>query len=171
MLAPAELRMLESLRDANRRWAAEFPLSSASRRPAKGLAVLTCMDARVDPLAIFGLLPGDAIILRNAGGRVTEDVVRSLLLASSLLGVDSIVVLHHTGCALAGTTDAELAPTLRSRAAKTDQPLLAMPQPDVALADDVAGLRECETLPSELVVVGWRYDVATGFVEEIIGQQ
>jgi carbonic anhydrase len=70
-------------------------------RAAKGLAVLTCIDSRIEPLAMLGLRPGDAKILRNAGARVTDDVLRTLVLASYLLGVDRAMVIAHTHCRMA----------------------------------------------------------------------
>src|ERR1051325_7217462 len=77
-------------------------------RPSRRLAVVTCMDARIDVFAALGLHLGEAHVIRNAGGRVTEDVLRSLALSSHVLGVDTLVVMQHTKCGLAGITDEEL---------------------------------------------------------------
>src|SRR5204862_4402260 len=74
-------------------------------RAAKGLALLTCMDSRIDPLAMLGLVPGDAKILRNAGARVTDDVLRTLVLGSYLLGVERVMVVAHTHCRMADCTE------------------------------------------------------------------
>src|SRR5438477_8986987 len=82
--------------------------SVADPRPSQHLAVLTCMDARIDVFAVLGLHLGEAHVIRNAGGRVTEDVLRSLALSAHVLGVDTVVVMQHTKCGLAGVTDAEL---------------------------------------------------------------
>src|SRR5918997_4373434 len=80
----------------------------ADARPSRHLAVLTCMDARIDVFAVLGLHLGEAHVLRNAGGRVTDDVLRSLALSCHVLGVDTVVVMQHTRCGLAGVTDDEL---------------------------------------------------------------
>jgi carbonic anhydrase len=141
-------------------------------RAAKGLAVVTCMDSRLDPFAILGLEPGDAVILRNAGGRVTPDTLRSLLLATRLLGVSSVVVMHHSLCALAGIDDEALLARLgldETQVADFENAeLLAMPEPDLALAGDVERIRSSNVLDPDLVVEGWRYDLASGRVERLI---
>src|SRR4051812_38320880 len=77
-------------------------------RPSRHLAVVTCMDARIDVFAALGLHLGEAHVIRNAGGRVTDDVLRSLALSCHVLGVDTVVVMQHTKCGLAGVTDEEL---------------------------------------------------------------
>src|SRR5205814_4036442 len=86
---------------ANAAYAEATRLADLEARAAKGLAVLTCMDSRIDPLAMLGLKRGDAKILRNAGARVTDDVLRTLVLASYLLGVDRAMVIAHTDCRMA----------------------------------------------------------------------
>src|SRR6476659_10479454 len=77
-------------------------------RPSRRLAVVTCMDARIDVFAVLGLHLGEAHVIRNAGGRVTEDVLRSLALGGHVLGVDTVVVMQHTKCGLSGVTDEAL---------------------------------------------------------------
>ena len=86
---------------ANETYANGFPLRGLQARATKGLAVLTCIDSRIEPLAMLGLRPGDAKILRNAGARVTDDVLRTLVFASYLLGVDRAMVIAHTDCRMA----------------------------------------------------------------------
>src|SRR4051795_6804831 len=77
-------------------------------RPSRHLAVITCMDARIDVFAVLGLQLGEAHVLRNAGGRVTEDVLRSLALSSHVLGVNTVAVMQHTNCGLAGVSNEQL---------------------------------------------------------------
>ena len=86
---------------ANAAYARDFRLAGLEPSAARGLAVLTCMDSRIEPLTMLGLEPGDAKILRNAGARVTDDVLRTLVLASFLLGVDRAMVVAHTKCRMA----------------------------------------------------------------------
>src|SRR3954449_1990820 len=90
---------------ANTAFADDYSLGGLEARAARGLAVLTCMDSRIDPLRMLGLKAGDAKILRNAGGRVTDDVLRTLVLARYLLGVDRFMVVAHTKCRMAGSTE------------------------------------------------------------------
>jgi carbonic anhydrase len=97
--------MFDDLLGANQTYASHFALAGVPAQAAKGFALVTCMDSRIEPLAMLGLVPGDAKILRNAGGRATVDVVRSLVLATTFLGVRRVAVMHHTGCALAGQSD------------------------------------------------------------------
>ena len=90
---------------ANTMYARSFGLAGLPARAARGLAVVTCIDSRIEPLALLGLAPGDAKILRNAGARVTDDVLRTLVLASYLLGVDRAMVIAHTDCRMAAGTE------------------------------------------------------------------
>src|ERR1700726_2509171 len=100
--------MFDDLLAANRRYRTEFHDPGMQGAAAKGLAVLTCIDSRIDPLAMLGLRPGDAKIIRNAGARVTPDALRSLVLAANLLNVSRVCVVAHTNCAMVGSTDEEL---------------------------------------------------------------
>ena len=105
---------------ANQEFSSSYQQAALEARAARGLAVLTCMDSRIDPLRMLGLKAGDAKILRNAGARVTEDVLRTLVLASYLLGVDRVMVVAHTGCAIAGEGEEAIrAPGQRGAAADT----------------------------------------------------
>src|SRR6478735_11009021 len=99
--------MFEDLLEANRRYRTEFHDSGVAGVAAKALAVLTCIDSRIDPLAMLGLRAGDAKIIRNAGARVTPDALRSLVIAANLLGVSRICVVQHTDCAMVGATEEE----------------------------------------------------------------
>src|SRR3954454_25372398 len=98
----------DDVQQANQEHARTFQPRAKTGMAGRGLAVLTCMDTRIDPLAMLGLLPGDAKILRNAGARVTEDVLRTLVLAVHLLGVRRVMVVAHTDCRMSSVTDAEV---------------------------------------------------------------
>ncbi len=165
--------MFDELLAANRRYASSFALGGIPARAARSFGLLTCMDTRIEPLVMLGLRPGDAKILRNAGGRVTTDTLRSLVLATTFLGVRFVAVLHHSDCALAGKTDeAILAGIPADRAAAARQfDFLAMPDPDDALRHDVAAVRACSALPDGVTVEGWRYDVATGVVDRVVAAE
>ena len=161
--------MIDDLLHANAEYADGFTLRGIPPVAARGFALVTCMDSRIEPLTMLGLHPGDAKILRNAGGRVTPDVVRSLVLATRFLGVTEIAVMQHTNCALADQTDDDV--RARLGAEGTDGvgswEFLAMPDPDAALRSDVALLRDLPQLPAGTRVEGWRYDVATGRIIRI----
>ena len=162
--------MFDDLRAANLNYAATFDLAGLSPEAGRGLGLVTCIDTRIEPLAALGLRPGDAKILRNAGGRVTDDVLRSLVLATALLGVNRIAIMHHTKCALAGRSDDQLRSALgtEQRIATSDWTFLAMPEPDAALSADVRTVRNCPALPADVAVEGWRFDVDTGLVHTIV---
>jgi carbonic anhydrase len=161
--------MWDDLIDANSSYAAAFSGAAIPGRAARHLGLVTCMDSRIDPLAVLGLAVGDAKIIRNAGGRVTPDALRSLVLGAAFLSVERILVMHHTRCALAGSTEEATHMALADRgvdAAGWD--LLAMPDPDAALRADVEAVRTCKLLPVGMSVEGWRYDVDTGRVNRVI---
>lgn len=162
--------MYDDLLAANADYASRFPYAALQGRPVKPFCLLTCMDTRIDPMEILGLSVGDAKILRNAGGRVTPDVLRSMVLAATFLGVTGFAVMHHTKCALAGSEDASVTNAMsdQQRAATKGWSWLSMPDPDVALSEDVDAVRSCRGLPPGSSVEGWRYDVETGLVARLI---
>ncbi len=132
-------------------------------RPSRRIAILTCMDARIDVFAILGLHLGDAHVIRNAGGRVTDDVLRSLALSCHVLGVDTVVVMQHTECGLAGVTDDELR-------GLTGADLGFFPIDDhaAALKEDLEILTATPYLDPIEVVAGFVYDVETGEIDDVV---
>ena len=140
------------------------PTGDLPTAPARSLAIVTCMDARIVPHELFELAAGDVHVLRNAGGRVTPDVLRSLLLSTRLLGVDEVVVLHHTQCGGARSNGA-LASALRDAGVEEDLPELYGAADQVAaLRADLETLRSDPHLADDLRVAGYRYDLGTGAV-------
>ncbi len=154
---------------ANQEFSSTYEQAALEARAARGLAVLTCMDSRIDPLRLLGLAPGDAKILRNAGARVTEDVLRTLVLASYLLGVDRVMVMAHTGCRMAaGGEDAIHAavdeaggPDTRSIA------FLTTDDQEAALRADVQRIRSWPYL-TDITVGGFVYDLQTGQLQQVL---
>jgi carbonic anhydrase len=156
--------MFDDVLAANRRYRAEFHDSGVAGVAAKGLAVLTCIDSRIDPLALLGLQAGDAKIIRNAGARVTTDALRSLVLAANLLGVTRVCVVQHTDCAMVGTTDDELRErigALRGVDASGWEFLTSTDQV-ATLRADIALIESCPLLPADLEVGGFVFDVHSG---------
>jgi carbonic anhydrase len=130
---------------------------------ARGLAVVTCMDSRIDPLGLLGLRPGDAKILRNAGARVTDDVLRTLVLAVYLLGVERVLVMPHTDCGMAKVTDADVHElTLKHGVDTRSLEFHTVPDQHKALEHDLTRIRTSPFLPAGMPVAGAIYDVRTG---------
>jgi carbonic anhydrase len=158
------------LLEANRRHFATFPGIGLPSRAARGLGIVTCIDTRLDPLSMLGLRAGDAKIARNAGARVTEDVVRSMALATALLGVERIAVVAHTDCALAKSDDEHLrAGVAQASGADTDgwDPLAVADQLS-ALRADVQALRAHPLIRPGTIVAGFVYDVDTGELRPVV---
>lgn len=132
-------------------------------RPSRHLAVVTCMDARIDVFAVLGLHLGDAHVLRNAGGRLTEDVLRSLALSCHLLGVDSVVLMQHTKCGLAGVTEDDLA-----RLTGFEGPFLPITDHAANLRDDIDLLINTPYLSAIRNVGGFIYDVESGEIDGVV---
>jgi carbonic anhydrase len=156
--------MFDDLVDANRRYRSEFHNSGVEGKAAKGLAVLTCIDSRIDPLAMLGLVAGDAKILRNAGARVTDDSLRSLVLAANFLGVNRVCVVQHTDCAMVGQTDEEMRARIGGMRGvdASGWDFLASTDQVATLHDDIARIASCALLPPDLQVGGFIFDVRSG---------
>src|SRR5690348_4407028 len=135
----------------------------ADPRPSRHLAVITCMDARIDVFAVLGLHLGESHVIRNAGGRVTPDVLRSLALSCHVLGVEEVVLMQHTQCGLAGRSDEEL-----RRLTGADLGFYAIGDHHAALAEDVAILSSAPYLGPVRVVAGFVYDVESGRIEDVV---
>lgn len=137
-------------------------------RAARGLAVLTCIDSRIEPLAMLGLSPGDAKILRNAGARVTDDVLRTLVLASYLLGVDRAMVVAHTQCRMAGVSE-DAVHTAVGEAGGPDTRSLAFLVTSDQEATVRADVQRIQSWPylTRLQAGGFLYDVDTGRISRI----
>ncbi len=163
-------KSFEDLLAANEGYAARFTSGDLAGRAARGLAVVTCMDSRIEPLQMLGLSKGDAKILRNAGGRVTDDVLRTLVLAAHLLGVDRVMVVEHTDCRMSKVTDEQVHETMRVDAGLDTRSLEfhTIPDQQSALAYDVQRIRSYPYLPKDLAVVGCLYDVFTGRVGIVV---
>lgn len=132
-------------------------------RPSRRLAVVTCMDARIDVFAVLGLHLGEAHVIRNAGGRVTDDVLRSLALSGHVLGVDTVVLMQHTGCGLAGRTDAEL-----RQLTGADLGFFPIDDHTAALREDIELIAGKPYLQPVQVISGLVYDVETGQIADTV---
>ncbi len=156
------MTLIPDLLAANRVYAAGHT-DAGDAQPRRRLAVVTCMDARIDVDAVLGLRVGDAHVIRNAGGRVTDDVLRSLTLSTAVLGVDTAVVMQHTQCGVAGTSDEEL-----RRCTGADLAFLPIDDHAAALRADIAVLAGTPYLSGLRAVAGFVYDVETGELEDVV---
>lgn len=161
--------MFDDVLEANRKYAETFALQGLPAPAARGLAVVTCIDSRIEPLAMLGLQPGDAKILRNAGARVTTDVLRTLILATNLLNVNRVCVVAHTDCAMTKATDADLQAELGDRHG-TDAGgwnFRTIADQEATVASDIALIEDCELISRDVEVAGFVYDVHTGLLRPL----
>ena len=160
---------LPGILEANRAFAALFDRGSLEIPPAKPVLAITCIDARLDPERMLGFGIGDAHVIRNAGGRVTDDAIRSALISSWLLGTREFLVIHHTDCGMTKFTDDVLHGMIRDATGidVSDDEYLAFSDVEQSVRDDVARLRDVKTFPEGVTVVGLVYDVRTGALTEL----
>jgi len=157
---------------ANRSYVDAFAKGDLPLPPARKVAVLVCMDARIDPARALGLEEGDAHVIRNAGGRA-EDALRSLVISHELLGTREIAVIHHTDCgmltfdneAIRSKIADELGPEAGQAAAAID--FLPFPDLDQSVRDDVSTIRTSPLIPDDIAVRGFVYAVETGALREV----
>ena len=179
--------ILSEVLQANETYAESFTKGDLALPPARGFAILTCMDARLDPAKYAGLSEGDAHVIRNAGGRASDDAIRSLVISYKLLGTAEWFVIHHTDCGMEFFTDDVIRGLLASsletaqlgeggftdvgegpgsaEAAYIDW--LTISDQAQAVVDDVARIRSHPLVPSRIPVYGYVYDVSTGRLVEI----
>ena len=160
----------EDVLSANEKFASTFVDPGLAGVAAQGLAVLTCMDSRIDPLAMLGLRKGDAKILRNAGARVTDDTLRTLVLATYLLGVRRVLIVAHTDCGMSRKTEDEAhAAILEQHGIDTRSLHFAMvSDQEAVLRTDVQLVRSLPYLPAQTPVAGAIYDVNTGRLRVVV---
>jgi carbonic anhydrase len=165
---PSSDQTFDDVLAANARYARDFRLAGLPPRAARGLAVVTCIDSRIEPLAMLGLDPGDAKILRNAGARVTDDVLRTLVLASYLLGVDRAMIIAHTKCRMAAGTEEEVHAAVEEAGGPDTRSLSFLVTDDQAatLRSDVQRVQSWPYL-TNLRVGGFLYDVDTGSITRL----
>src|SRR4051794_12596239 len=137
---------------ANEKYAADFTKGSLTMPPARRFTILTCMDARLDPAKFAGLSEGDAHVIRNAGGRASDDAIRSLVISHTLLGTEEFFVIHHSDCGMETFTDDTMAEKLGQPAAEIDW--LTVSDREQAVRDDVATIRAHPLVPDSIPVSG-----------------
>jgi carbonic anhydrase len=158
----------DDLLAANRTFAESFSLAGFDGVAHAGVALVTCMDSRIDPLRMLGLKPGDAKIFRNPGGRVTQAALEALVLGVHLLGVERILVVPHTRCAMATNTVAELRAKISESSGQDAswQSFGVIEDQIAALREDIRILRSHPLIPERVAIGGFMYDVDTGLLHE-----
>ncbi|MEO5652365.1 MAG: carbonic anhydrase [Marmoricola sp.] len=159
----------DDILSANQSFAETFDLAGFDGVAHAGIAIVTCMDSRIDPLGMLGLEPGDAKIFRNPGGRVTPQALEALVLGVHLLRVERILVVPHTRCAMASATQEELREQV-GKSAGVDaswQTFGVVEDQQATLLDDVRKVRAHPLIPDTIAVGGFLYDVDTGLLDQL----
>ena len=154
----------DTFREANNQFAAQFTQGDLPMPPARHVAVVTCMDARLHPEKFLGLAIGDAHVIRNAGGRVSEDALRSLVISEQLLGTTEIVVIHHTDCGMMTFQNGDLRAKIQTNLGVDvcDRDFLPFSDLEQSVRDDVQIIKDSPLIPDTISVSGAIYDVHTG---------
>jgi carbonic anhydrase len=157
--------VLEEIQSANEEYAAGFDKGSLPMPPGRRFAVVTCMDARLDPAKFLGLEEGDAHVIRNAGGIVSDDAIRSLVISHHLLGTQEAVVIGHTDCGMVTFTNEVLHDKLGDDAKSID----FLPFPDVhdSVRESVRRIERTSLLPDSFTAKGYVYDVGSGRIDPV----
>jgi carbonic anhydrase len=158
----------DSLLDNNAAYVSDFDKGDLPLPPARKLAVLACMDARLDPAKVLGLNEGDAHVIRNAGGVVSDDALRSLAISQNLLGTEEIVLIHHTDCGMLTFTDDEFADKLeRETGERPDWRAHAFDDLEQNVKDSIDRIRRSPFVPRTDRIRGFVYEIETGRLREV----
>ena len=163
------MAVLDELLAANEGYATGFTKGHLPMPPGRQVAVLTCMDARMDPAQFLGLEEGDAHVIRNAGGRASEDAIRSLTISHKLLGTREFVVIHHTNCGMETFTNEQLREQLDHDLGADASTVEFLPFTDLdeSVRQDVETIRSSPFIPQDIPVSGYVYDVGSGRLREV----
>ena len=156
------MSVVDEIREANRSYASEFEKGDLPMPPGRRFAVVTCMDARLDPAKFLGLDEGDAHVIRNAGAVVTDDALRSLIISHHLLGTQEAVVIAHTDCGMLTFKDEELQDRL-----DTDVDFHAFADVEENVRSGVRKIQDSSLLPDSFEARGFVYDVRSGELLEV----
>ena len=164
------MSIMDRFRKRNEKFASDFDKGDKILPPAQRLVVLTCMDARLHPETFLGLEIGDAHVIRNAGGRASDDALRSLIISSRLLGTQEYAVIHHTDCGMLTFSNDDLRGKIAADTGTDASHMDFLPFSGVeeSVRDDVRRIRDNPIIPAGVEVSGWVYDVKTGKVREVV---
>ena len=158
------MTVVQEFLKANEDYAANFQKGHLPMPPARHVAVLTCMDARLHPARFLGLEEGDAHVIRNAGGRASDDAIRSLVISEQLLGTNTVVVIHHTDCGMLTFSNSDLRTKIKQdlHADADSIDFLPFGNLEQSVRDDVATLKASPLIPDNIEISGFIYDVESG---------
>ena len=158
------MSVVDEFRKANDAYASSFEKGDLPMPPARHVAVLTCMDARLHPARFLGLELGDAHVIRNAGGRASDDAIRSLVISEQLLGTNTVVVIHHTDCGMLTFSNEDLRTKIKQELHVDADQIDFRPFKDLeqSVRDDVATIKSSPLIPDSVEVSGFIYDVRSG---------
>jgi carbonic anhydrase len=156
--------------ESNREYSATFADGGKPMPPARKVAIITCMDARIHPEQALGLAVGDAHMIRNAGGRASDDAIRSLIISSRLLGTNEFAVIHHTDCGMVTFSNEQLRQKLADEAGTDASGIDFLPFSDIrqSVMDDVHRILDTPHLDDDISVSGYIYDVDSGALEQVV---
>ena len=159
---------VDSYLDNNARYAARFSEGNMAAPPARKIAIITCMDARLETGALLGLGEGDAHVIRNAGGVVTDDVIRSLTISQRLLGTREIMLIHHTDCGMLTFTDAELKQAIEKETGiRPPFAIDAFSDLEDDVRQSIARINASPFVVHKDAIRGFVYEVETGRLREV----
>jgi len=163
------MTVTDELVQANQTFAESFNQGDLPMPPARNVAVVTCMDARLHPSKFLGLAMGDAHVIRNAGGRASDDAIRSLIISSRLLGTNEYLVIHHTDCGMLTFSNDDLRGKLQQETGADASGIDFLPFSDLeqSVRDDVQRIKSSPFIPKDVRVRGFVYDVRTGRLSEV----
>ena len=163
------MSVTDELLEHNEAYARDFTSGSLPMPPGKKVAVVACMDARLNVYGMLGLAEGDAHVIRNAGGVVTDDVIRSLMISQRLLGTNEVVLVHHTDCGMLTFTDDAFKAAIEAEVGiKPAWSAEAFPDLDADVRQSIRRIRADPFIPHKESVRGFVYDVATGGLREVL---
>ena len=162
------MSVIDELVANNEAYASRFDKGSLPLPPAKKVAVVACMDARLDPAGALGLTEGDAHVIRNAGGVVTDDEIRSLAISQRLLGTEEIILIHHTDCGMLTFADDDFRRDIQKETGiKPEWAAEAFPDVEEDVRQSIARIKASPFIPRKDAVRGFVYDVTTGSLDEV----
>ena len=155
---------------SNQQFAQSFTHGEKPLPPRRHVAVVTCMDARLHPEKFLGLEIGDAHVIRNAGGRVSEDAIRSLVISQRLLGTNEVVIIHHTDCGMVTFNNEQITQQIRHELNADASHIDFLPFKDLeqSVRDDVQAVRSSPLIPKNFPISGAIYDVRSGKLSEVV---
>ena len=164
------MAIMDRFKKGNEKFAKGFDKGDKPMPPAQRFVVLTCMDARLHPEKFLDMEIGDAHVIRNAGGRASDDALRSLIISSRLLGTQEYAVIHHTDCGMLTFSNDDLRGKLAADTGKDASHMDFLPFSDLdeSVRDDVRRIRDNPFIPVDVEVSGWVYDVKTGKLREVV---